>query len=505
MTLPVEATPRDPLAGLPRHGLLNVAATLVPGVYSALLVSYFLHTLGPAGYAPWAAAMALVGWLVLLDAGLASTTTREAARALAGHHDAAERVGTSNTLYAGLGICAVGLGAAASVVIPLILRLAGDQARDAWLVGVALSVDLGIVLGTSAWMGVLRGARRFEYVLAANVLQVAVALTTTVALLPVLGLVGAGCGQIAGRLASRALAAVLVRRAAPWFDLLPRPQSRRTFGQVTQFSLPILAIQLAKQIGTGTDIFVVGAVASSTAVGLYAAGSQLPRYTSQFLFPTFAVLLPAFSSIVVRDPRLARGALLRGLLVCSILGSATFGSLALEPRRVLDIWAGGSDQLSVGVLQLYAVAMIAVTPANVLTLMLIAHGRHSIIGALVLIEALVNLALSIVLALIVGPIGVAISSLTVILVDDLLVIPYVASRRLDVPLRELAAWIGGGFAAGLVVAAAIWVLPLPGLPGFGVKLVIGAALLGAVVLLAWRATSGHTADASERNPARARD
>jgi len=487
----------DPLAGLPRHGLLNVAATLVPGVYAALLVSYFLHTLGPAGYAPWAAAMALLGWLTLLDAGLASTTTREAARALAGHRDGAERVRTSNTLYALLGLCAAVLGSIASLAIPLLLRLEGDEARNAWLVGVALSVDLAIVLGTSAWMGVIRGARRFEYLLVANVLQVAVALTTTVLLLPVMGLVGAGCGQIAGRLVGRSLAAALVKRAAPWFDLWPRPQSRTMFRRVTEFSLPILALQLAKQLGTGTDVIIVGAVASSTAVGLYAAGSQLPRYAAQFLFPTFAVLLPAFSSIVVRDPRLVRGALLRGLLVCSILGAAAFGSLALDPHTVLDIWAGGSDPLSVGVLQLYAVAMIGVTPANVLTLMLIAHGRHAILGALVLIEASINVVLSIILSLMVGPIGVAISSLVLILLDDVLVIPYVSSRRLGIPWRDLASWIGAGAVIGLAVAVVIRILPLPGLTGFGVKLVLGVGLVGLVTLLAWRVTSSHTAASGE--------
>jgi O-antigen/teichoic acid export membrane protein len=157
---------------------------------------------------------------------------------------------------------------------------------------------------------------------------------------------------------------------------------------------------------------------------------------------------------------------------------------------VLSIWAGTADPLSVGVLQLYAVAMIAVAPTNVLMLMLIAHGRHSVLAALVLVEALVNLLLSIVLALTVGPIGVAISSLLLILLDDVLVIPFVASRRLDVPLRDIAAWTGGGIALGGAVAVAIRLLPFAGLIGFGAKLALGAALLTVVVLAAWRATSG---------------
>ena len=88
--------------------------------------------------------------------------------------------------------------------------------------------------------------------------------------------------------------------------------------------------------------------------------------------------------------------------------------------------AGRADPLSMAVLQIYAVALIANTPGNVLVLMLIAQGRHGIIGTLVLVEACMNLALSIVLSHIMGPMGVAVSSLTLFALDGLLVVPLVA-------------------------------------------------------------------------------
>jgi len=498
--------PRDPLASLPRHGALNIAATLAPGIYSALLVAFFLHALGPAGYAPWAAAMALVGWMTLLDAGLANTTTREAARALAGSAEAVARVQATNALYAALAVGAAIIGTIGSLAVPWLLRLDGGSAFSAWLVGVTLSIDLAIVLGTSAWMGVLRGARRFEYVLITNLTQVSVSLATTFVLFPSLGLVGAGCGQIVGRVASRVVAAWLVRRTVTWFGLLPRRHPRAALLAVGGFSLPILAMQVATQLGVGTDIVVVSSIAGSTTVGLYAAGSQLARFASQFLFSTFGVLLPTFSSVQTREPGMVRSVLLRGLLLCSIFGAAVFGSLALESGTIMSLWAGQADPLSVAVLRIYAVAFIVVTPANVLILMLIAHGRHGIVGALVLIEASINVVLSVILSRIVGPIGVAISSLTMMAIDDLVVIPFVTSKRLGIPLRQLAMWVASGIAVGLAIAGAIQVLPVHGLAGFLIRLLLGAILLAAVVLVAWRATGGlATAESVESAAAGAPD
>jgi hypothetical protein len=83
--------------------------------------------------------------------------------------------------------------------------------------------------------------------------------------------------------------------------------------------------------------------------------------------------------------------------------------------------------------------------------------------------------------------------------DDLLVIPYVASRRLGIPLRQLAMWIGSGIAVGLTLAGTIHALPVPGFTGFLVELLLGAVLLAAVILLAWRATAVPETVASGEN------
>jgi O-antigen/teichoic acid export membrane protein len=387
-----------------------------------------------------------------------------------------------------LGICAVVFGWIASLSIPVLLHLEGERARNAWLVGGALSIDLGIVLATSAWMGVLRGGRRFDIILGANVAQVSTALATTLILFPSLGLIGAGIGQIVGRLAARLLLIRPLRSLVPWFALRPGRRPRAALLAVGGFSLPILAMQISTQLGIGTDVGVVGAIAGSTSVGIYAAGSQLARYASQFLFAGLGVILPTFSHMLVSDSARARSTLLRAVFLGMILGAAAFGGLALEAPTAVRIWSGTQDPLSVHVLQLYAIAYIGATPASIIILMLIAAGRHGIIGALVLAEASLNLLISITLCLLVGPIGVAISSFTVILADNLIIIPWIGTRRLGVSWTETASRALSGAVIGLSVALVIHFIPIQGDLGFLARLLLGGLLLGTTLFLAWRTT-----------------
>ncbi len=449
----------DPLHGVARHGAWHLAALVVPGLYAVLLIAYLLRALGPEAYGIWAAATALVGYLTLLDAGLSTTTARAAARAVAGDAEAIEQVRTAYGAYALLGGLAVVIGTLVGTLIPVILRLEGSVAQEAWTVAAFLALDLGIVIGTAGWMGTLRGTRRFREMLLVNAVQVAVAGLFLIMLLPPLGLVGAAAAQPIGRLVGRSLAALILLRQVSWFRARPHWPGWANIRTVTAFSLPILAMQTATQLGVGTDVVIVGAAAGPAAAGLYAAGAQLSRYVGYFLFPGLGVLLPSFAAAFVRRPEAVPELVRRAVLMTGLIGGTVYGSMALQADDLLQIWSGQSAALSVQVLILYAVAWTIVTPTHVMMLMVIASGRHRVIGAIVLAEALVNLLLSILLVAIMGPVGAAVSSFVVILADDLFVLPVVSARALQTPTRPILQGSLGGAAAGIGIAAAVNLVP----------------------------------------------
>jgi O-antigen/teichoic acid export membrane protein len=472
------ATP-DPLHGLARLGLWNLAATLVPGIYSTLLVAYLLRSVGPTSYAPWAVTVALLGWLSLLDLGLSQTTTREAARASAGDFDAIERVHVANTGYALMALVGLGLGLAFAFCTPAILHLSDGTAITSLLVGVFLAIDFSIVLASAGWMGVARGLGRFDLVFAANLVQVVVAVAVVVVLVPHLGIVGAAMAQPAGRMAGRSSLAAILTRRIPWFSIRPHRARGLALRALVAVSGPIMLMQLATQIGSGTDVIIVGAFGVASQVGQYAAGAQLVRYGMFLLFPLIDVVLPRFSAVATRSDTHVGDLLYRTVVLSGLVGAACLGFLAIEAPTAMRLWSGQSAELSVSVLLVYAATYVMIVPSHVVVLMLIARGQHALVALAILAEALVNVCLSVVLTATIGPLGPAISSLVVVTVDDNIVIPIIASRRLGLPAMALEGAQLGGILAGLALAASASAIPIAGDAG----IVVRGATLTALLLI----------------------
>ncbi len=486
-------TARDPLAGTASHGLWTLLATFIPGAYGLAVAAYLLHTLPDDHYALWATGLALVGWLTLLDAGLASTIVREAARSLVGDDAARVRVQAANSVYQGLGAVAAVIGAVASFVLPGLIGAEGTSIQVGVVVAALLVADFAVVLGTAAWTGLLRGARRFDLLVLVNVVQVALAVPLFFLLLPPLGIIGAAAAQLAGRLAARVLLAVLVRRQVDWFDLRPRKTTRKDFLGLMSFTLPILGTQVATQLGMGTDVFIVGAVWGATSVGMYASGSQLIRYVGQFLFPAVNVVLPAFSSADYVDARGAPTLLTRTLLPVTAIGVAVFLGIAANASAVMELWAGQVTALGAGALVAHALVFTLIAPAHLMTLMLVARGQHAIIGAVVLAESVVNFGLSVVLVNVIGPIGPALSTLVVIGIDDLVAIPLLASSRLRI--RPLTIWsnIATGYVVGGSIVAASLLIPVSEAVHVVARVGLEAVLLAGFLRYALRPSRGTNA------------
>jgi O-antigen/teichoic acid export membrane protein len=208
-------------------------------------------------------------------------------------------------------------------------------------------------------------------------------------------------------------------------------------------------------------VFIVGAAWGPAAVGMYASGSQLIRYVGQFLFPAVNVVLPAFSSADYVDTRAAPNLLTRTLLPVTAIGVAVFLGIAANASAVMELWAGQVTALGMGALVAHALVFTLIAPAHLMTLMLVARGQHTAIGAVVFAESVVNFCLSLVLVNVIGPIGAALSTLVVIGLDDLVVIPLLASSRLGI--RPLAIWtkIAAGYLVGGVIVGASLLVPMP--------------------------------------------
>jgi O-antigen/teichoic acid export membrane protein len=232
--------------------------------------------------------------------------------------------------------------------------------------------------------------------------------------------------------------------------------------------------------------------------GLYAAGAQLVRYLAYFLFPVIDVVYPRLASIEFSRPRVAGPILLRSLFLSAALGTTAFFGLALDGAGALALWAGAPATLSVAVVAVYGLAYAIITPAHILVIGMVARGSHRTVAIVILTEAIVNLGLSIVLTMALGPLGPAISTLIVVAVDDLLVIPWIASRALSLSLQSIVRANLAGVAVGAAILAVSRVIPGEDVAAALGRAAVEAGLVTIVLILGVRSAIG--ALAAERDP-----
>jgi hypothetical protein len=155
------------------------------------------------------------------------------------------------------------------------------------------------------------------------------------------------------------------------------------------------------------------------------------------------------------------------------------------------MWSGQSSQLSVSVLIVYSLTYVMIVPSHVIVLMLIARAQHALVAAVILAEAVVNVCLSIILTAAIGPLGPALSTLIVVAIDDNVIIPIIASRRLDLPATVLVAAQLGGIAAGIGLVAATRLIPIAGDVGLAARGAMLAALVLVCVVIVLRPRAAH--------------
>jgi len=170
------------------------------------------------------------------------------------------------------------------------------------------------------------------------------------------------------------------------------------------------------------------------------------RNVAYLVLPVLSVLLPTLSRATFTDALSTARQIPTLIVMAGVLGAATFGGLAAEAGPVMELWTGQQPPLSIGVLTAYSIAFVLITPVQVLVFAAVATGRHALIGAVVLADSVLNVILSVFLAQLIGPIGVAVSTLIVVALDDGLVIPVLASRRLGLRVRTVFLALYGGIA-----------------------------------------------------------
>ena len=491
----------EPNASVPRAIRLGVWTSYlnlgVTWAIQLLMVPLLLGRLGAETYGLYAALTSVVGYFSLLTFGSSLTVPRFVAdHAARGEHDALSRfVSTYFAVY--LAVALAGL-VAGFAVAPLLTRTLIVPARLTDVVAPAWRL---VVAGWAAGLGagflqsLLTGLGQVHLSNVAASARTVLNLALAAAILWAGGQLDALLlGLMAAALLSGIALFVLVRVFHPEIHIAPSLASLATLRRSGRPAAYYFLMQVAALVVMGTDNIVISIFLGVGQVAAYAVAFQLWALAIAGLWSGVDVLLPFFARWAARDAAESlRLAFLRatkfaiaGTVLAAIL-------LAAYGQRAITWWVGPLLFPGNGVLWVFCLMLLVATPIHTAALVLAGLGRHRAPALGGAVEALLNLALSILLVQRLGVLGVALGTLVAGLLTNGWVAPRAACRELGIAgTGYVAGAVAPSLAPAVVAIAATALLsgPTAGTP-LGTALAVGlTAAVYAVVF--WVSGVEHT-------------
>jgi O-antigen/teichoic acid export membrane protein len=438
--------------------LTRVINTISTALVSLLIIPFVVHALGDRMYGIWTLVATFSGYYGLVELGLSQAITRHLGHSL-GSLDSEEcnRVfNTSLRIYLALGGVALLVTAALAAIAPLFCKSAEDASLF-WKVILVLGVSLALQFPMKVYKGVLEAHLRFDLTAGLDLLTLVIRTVFVVAII-FLGykIVGLAWVTLLTGIPSMALSVYYTHKELPFLRVDSKYWGMETARTLFSYSAFSFIAHVAYIVRFRIDFLVVAAFLGLTAVTHYSIADKLMQYFIEFLTALFGVLPSVFSRLEgAQDFEGIKRTFFFGTkLSLSITSFFTFGFVAWG-KPFITRWMGPSYGDAYPVLVVLAVGLTFFLWQTVSISLLYGTSRHKVLAIFNVIEAVANLALSLVLVRRYGIIGVAFGTTVPITINTLLLIPAYVCRISKIDYFEYLRKV----ARTLLVASASMVLP----------------------------------------------
>lgn len=472
---------------------------LLTGVIGFLVTPVMVHLLGDGDYGLWVTVFSLTGYFGLVDQGIRPSLVRYVSR----DHAAGDRAGLERTLSSALALYGIA-GVVTLAVLAVLVQYVGtwfhiapgqlDAARTT-VVLAGLSLAIGFPFGVFG--ATLSGLQRYDL---ANLIGIGIGILRGLLFVAVLrlggGIVALAWAALATNLAGHLLSLVMVRRLLPGLRVSLRLVDAPHLKRVASYSGIAFIGALASGIAFQSDALVITAFLGAALVTPFALAAGLIENVRTLVHSATWVLSPTASEMeTLGEADQLRAMLIAGAKYSVLLSWPVLAALILFADPLMATWVGeryatqaswgavlgghGAQASAAQLMVLLALPTMISLPQSTASSVLYGISRHRGIVALSLLNAALNLGLSLWWVRSLGLVGVALgTAVPLALVAGLAVAVY-AARALRLPVRRYL-WEGMG-RPGLISFAFI-------LPALAIRTIwhpIGWVPLGLAVGVAW--------------------
>lgn len=455
-------------------------------VQGLLLVPLYLHYLGAGSYGAWLASGEVLGWLAVLDLGIAGISSQRmaAAHGRGDHREVADYFGTGVLMQAALAAGIILLSVAAAPFVPGWVRLTGPAAEELSACFVVAGVATGLGLLANV-VGVLAlSTQRMLFVNAVSVAAGVAGLLATVGLL----LAGYGLWALALGLLVRSGSLLLAVSAHALYLLRHDLRLRaRLHGPTAREYMGLSGVAVLTMLGNTaanrSDAVLIALFFGPETVTLYVLTRRAAEMLSMFLSRIGGAVYPGFAHLVGSGSHeragVVAGQVARLYFWTAIPAMALY--MALN-RSFVSLWVGPGQFAGQSLTVLVGLNVLVVGWASLVLLVNGAAGNITRSGVAVFAEAAARVAAALVLLSVAGLRGLPAAGVVTAAVSAHVALGWLFGRlrlpRPALPLGPVAcalALLAAGAAAGTVRWGDSWVEFVAWGAAFSV--VAGAAVL----------------------------
>jgi len=438
---------------------LAFAATLLTAFF---LSPYLIAKLGDSRYGVWIFVEAILAYFMLFDLGIAACVVRFVARFNTSReqHELNRLVSSCFVLFCLLGALAFLLGLAIAPWIAPMLGKAGMEDGEIRAFALLMLGNLALTLPLSLFPAIIDGMERFAAKSVVHITILGIRVTAMIALMEQQpSLLGLGIILTICNIVENLALALLAFYHLPGLRLSWRLVDRSTLRLVKGYSLDAFLAMVAGRVSVQSGAIVIGICLGAPEITWFAIAARLVEFAKALLRSATTTLTPAISSLETSgNLEGIRHLLLKGTRWALYIILPIHLGLVLFGGPFLRVWMGSAEyekHCYPALVVLSATLSLSVAQ-SISARILYGTGKLNFYARLSLMEAALNLGISLVLVRHLGIIGVAWAAAIPNLLFCTVVIGHVC-RALDVPTRDylVGAWLRPLLVA--VVPLAIWI------------------------------------------------
>jgi O-antigen/teichoic acid export membrane protein len=482
---------QDGSAGAQLRGgaALTYVTTLANFLLNLLFTPLLLRSLGPAAYGLYSLLTALVAYVAVIDFGLANATIRYVAKFRAERDAEAEAgfVALSLRIYAAIAALTIVIGG----VVLLNLRplfgttMSAPELSDARWMGALMILNLALAFPLGTFQAVITGHERFIFLRVVNLGR----LLVRTAVLVILLLLGykAFAIVLVDMLMTALVGAINIVYVRTRLGVRPRsyPFDRRFIREVAAYSSLVFINLVVDALYWRVGHLALGATVGTSAVAIFAVAMLLANNYQNVPLALSGVFLPRVTAMVVSgsSPDELLHLFTRTARIQLIVAGNVLGGFALFGREFVNLWAGPEYDSA------WLAALIVVVPLTVPLIQSVgvhivqAKNMHGFRAFMSLGIAVLNVALSFVLAKRWGVTGAALATAGSLVVGNIVAMNWYYHRRVGLDVLRFFRSVASGLAPAMAIAMGLGALTLL-VPGYSW---LTLALRGAVFTLAYAA------------------